>query len=409
MELTRSVTILLLISLSLLLGTPLSAEETFRVKKCLGGSCKNGRVHTVTVTGEYFIVTIDPRSCTVSHLHCPNLYGSFTVEGDEPVRVEGYEPGTRTEKMFTVYVPRQYKRLFVDGINKRKKFATIELHPYEKYVGEGAAAAAVVTTRPTSAVDEPTSTENRNPDALAVVFGVESYRYAPPAVYAENDAKAFQDYLVRRFGFEADRILFRADADATKGEFDRAFASDGWLARRATRESDVVVFIAGHGTRDPATGRAVLLPQDIDPAYAASGYPVGRLLDQLAGLNAASITVFLDVAFSGVDRGGQPLAAEEPQLRVAAAAVQAPHGVLLYLASGPKERNAPLHEESHGAFTFFLLDGLSGKADVDDDRRVTAHELAEYLQRSLSAVSENTARQNPQLLGQGTDRVILDY
>jgi len=381
MDFTRSVTISLWMAISLLAGATSSAEETFRVEKCLGGSCKNGRVHTVTLTEEYFIVTIDPRSCSVSHQYCPNRYGSFTVEGDESVRVEGYEPGTRTEKMFTVYVPRRYKRLFIDGINKRKKFATIELHPYEKYAGEGAAAGAVVATRPTSAVDEPAPTDNRNPDALGVVLGVESYRYAPAAAYAENDAAAFRDYLLQRFGFEADRILFRVDANATKGEFDRAFASNGWLSRRVTRDSDVVVFIAGHGTRDPATGRAVLLPQDIDPAYAASGYPVERLLDELAGLDAASVTVYLDVGFSGVDREGQSLVADEPQRRAAAAAVRPPRGVLLFLASGAEENNAPLHAESHGAFTFFLLEGLSGKADIDDDRRVTAAELAEYLKR----------------------------
>jgi hypothetical protein len=406
MRVKTSIAISFLVSGLTLFGTTTPAEKTIRGKQCLGGSCKNGRVHSVTLTDEYFIVAIDPRSCKPAHHYCPGRYESFTVEGDVPVRVEGYELGTKTEKMFTVYVPRHYERLFVNGINRRENFATIELHLYEKSVDQETTAAtgALVATQAANTVSEPAPAVNRNPDALGVVFGIESYRYAPAASYAESDATAFRDYLVQRFGFESDRVLFRVDADATKGEFDRAFASNGWLARRVTGDSDVVVYIAGHGSHDPATGRAVVLPHDIDPAYAAGGYSLDQLLAEFAKLDAASVTVFLDVAFTGVDRDGRPLASDQPTPPADATAVQTPPGVLLFLAAGAEQTNEALPAESHGAFTFFLLEGLSGKADTDDDRRITTTELADFITRNLSA-----AAQTPQLLGTETDRVILEY
>ena len=78
-----------------------------------------------------------------------------------------------------------------------------------------------------SDVDYPKATSNKNSNAVAVVFGIESYRNAPNVSDAVNDADIFREYLIKRFGLNREKIYLRLDEQATKGEFDKAFSSNG--------------------------------------------------------------------------------------------------------------------------------------------------------------------------------------
>jgi len=127
---------LLVLTLALLAGAPDDSGEAavrkFEVDTCLGGKCKNGRVESVTVTPEQFIVQINPNRCARTPTHrCPTSYGRFTVDGETPPRVQGYTLGEKSAERFTVYVPREYKTLHVAGINGSERFAAFELAPYE--------------------------------------------------------------------------------------------------------------------------------------------------------------------------------------------------------------------------------------------------------------------------------------
>ena len=51
-------------------------------------------------------------------------------------------------------------------------------------------------------VDLPPKTEMDNPNALAVVVGIENYQYISDATYAYNDAEVFREYLADTMGFK---------------------------------------------------------------------------------------------------------------------------------------------------------------------------------------------------------------
>jgi uncharacterized caspase-like protein len=53
----------------------------------------------------------------------------------------------------------------------------------------------------------------------------------------------------------------------------------------------------------------------------------------------------------------------------------------------------------HGVFTHFLMDGLQGKADLDNDGIVTFTELFDYVAGSVRTATDG--RQNPQRSGFG--------
>jgi len=74
------------------------------------------------------------------------------------------------------------------------------------------------------------------------------------------------------------------------------------LARRVTANSDVFIYYSGHGALDIKTKSPYLIPYDIDPNYASTGFHLDQLYKNLHSLRAKSVTVILDACFSGQSR-----------------------------------------------------------------------------------------------------------
>ncbi|MCP3981027.1 MAG: hypothetical protein GY716_17155 [bacterium] len=107
-----------------------ASAKTVRVDRCIERGCKTGRFQSVTVLAEQFVVEIDADGCPGRAFYCPNAYRAFTLEDGTELRVEGYSAGKKSDKRFTVHVPRASKTLYVRGINKSDRIVSLDLRPY---------------------------------------------------------------------------------------------------------------------------------------------------------------------------------------------------------------------------------------------------------------------------------------
>ena len=391
--------------LLLLVGSAAQAADlqTFPIDVCIGKKCNSGIFHSITVTGHYFIVLIEPNWCSNKGYRCATSYGSITYDDELPARLQGYELGTKSSDMFSVYIPRGARSLYVEKINgKEQRFGSLDLTPFAKIADVPVAAAA---TGAAAVVAEPeVPIEVRQPDALALVIGIEEYRYAPAASFAENDAGMIRKYLVERLGFDPQRVLFRVGTEATRGEFERALSADGWLARRTTPASDVVVYFAGHGGCDWESG-PVLLPQDIDPEYPAMGLPLDQLYKRVSALGGRSATIVLDTSFSWKSRDGEALLTESQATACSPGGSDLPDGLGVYLAAAGGQINGVLAESRHGRFTYQFLMGLAAEAEADGNRDgvVTLGEMDEYLEGRFAGDESN---QTPLVLGDPSQALL---
>jgi hypothetical protein len=269
---------------------------------------------------------------------------------------------------------------------------------------------------PTSLLDDverdlPNAAEP-NPDAIAVILGVERYGALPSARFAARDAQLVRRYATSAFGVTDDRnhVYVRTDADATGNEFRKLFGDDGWLARRVRPTSDIYVYFSGHGAPDVKSRTPYLLPTDADAAYPKeTGYALTVLYQQLARLNARSVTVFLDACFTGATRtsgtlftGARPIviSVEHPALLKDNFAVIA--------ASGSDQIASDYPAKRHGLFTYFTLMGLRGAADADSDRTITVGELEQYLANTVPTAAASLDReQTPVVTARAKDRPIV--
>lgn len=240
-------------------------------------------------------------------------------------------------------------------------------------------------------LSKPVIFSSDRPDDLAVIVGVESYSdIAAKAPYAERDAEAFKAH-VRALGVPERNIVLLTGSKASRSALVKNV--EGWLPRMSKPGSRVYFYFSGHGAPDPRNGTAYLVPWDGDPNFLdATGYPVNELYKRLGELPASQVLVALDSCFSGAGgRSVLPTGARPLVGRLAPVAV--PSKLTVLTASASNEISGSLDEKGHGAFTWFLLEGLNaGKR--------SAKELHAYLTPKVQDESRRLNRdQTPQLLG----------
>jgi len=252
----------------------------------------------------------------------------------------------------------------------------------------------------------------RRGNVVAAVFGAERYEHAPETPLARRDAAVFREYVRKVFGVGDDdsRLLFRTDDEVSGTELRRTFGEGGWLARRVSAETDVVVYWAGHGVTDPKTHKAYLLPNDGDPSYPAqTGYALDELYDRLAALGARSVTVFVDACFSGRARDGAAMVAGARGVVVSLEnpAVRAKNMSVFSAARGDQLANS-WPEGQHGVFTYALLAGLRGAADANHDGTISSAELAAYIAREVPRTAARIDReQTPEFVSRDPARAVV--
>ena len=265
--------------------------------------------------------------------------------------------------------------------------------------GGGAAVAAAAEPIPVIDVNSPPKTGAAvDPEAYAVVIGVEKYRQPgiPAVDFAADDARTMYRYLTRAMGFDPKNVVLLTDDQATKTDFEKNLGS--WLKNRVGPKSRVFVYYAGHGSPNPETGQGYLMPYEADPAYLEdTAYPLAKLYASLGKLPTKDVTVVLDACFSG--QGGRSLIAKGTRPLVSVVQSKAEPNTAVLAAAGSNQVSASFPEARHGLLTYYLLAGLQGEADAKHDGQITADELIAYVRPAVERAAKlQNVEQTPSLM-----------
>ncbi|MDC0476633.1 caspase family protein [Alphaproteobacteria bacterium] len=245
-----------------------------------------------------------------------------------------------------------------------------------------------------------------NNDALALVIGVSEYKETnAKAIYADSDAKVFQDYAIEKLGVPRSRVKTLVNDGAD--EKDMLLATKRWLARASKQgKTDVYIFFAGHGLASDDGSKMYLLPYDGAPELLdKTAILRDELFADISAANPRSVTVFLDTCYSGTTRGTDMLIASRP-IAIRALEQSIPDNFTVMTAAAGDQTAKPLEEAKHGMFSYFLMKGMEGEADANNDNEITAGELHEYVQTNV--IQQSSGSQTPELQGDA-DRVLVSF
>ena len=238
----------------------------------------------------------------------------------------------------------------------------------------------------------------------AVVIGVSRYKNLAPKAqleFAHRDAEAFAAFLrsPNGGGFPSSQLTLLTNQAATLSAVRSALGTT--LPRSAEPDDVVVIFFAGHGVVEGERD-GYLLAHDSDPqnlyATALQLSELNRIITER--LKARTVILIADACHSGqlgwTSRG---LADDIMINRFLEEIGKSGKGVFRLLASRQDQRSYEGKNwgGGHGVFTWFLLEGLAGKADSDKDGFVRVGELLNFLSEIVP--KETQSLQHPRAAG----------
>ncbi len=265
---------------------------------------------------------------------------------------------------------------------------------------------------------EPAAAPSENKHGVAVIIGNRAYAGRVPTVdYAHNDAEAIKRYVIDVLRFRPGNVIDLRDAAQAQmlSVFGNRETHKGRLFQIVRPgKSDVVVYFSGHGVPGPTDKRGYLLPVDADPSTPEiNGYPVDLLYDNLAKIEARSVTVMLDACFSGDSARGMLIEDASPVF-IKSKLPGAVEGLTVLTAAQGDQLASWDDDARHGLFTEHVLRALYGAADTDEygngDGRVTAAEIKAYLDEEMTYAARHryNRRQEATILGDGA-RVLAAF
>ena len=251
---------------------------------------------------------------------------------------------------------------------------------------------------------------NNDKNKIAIIIGIEKYEYLTnlDAVFANRDANAFREYAVRALGVDPSNINLLVDKNANRPKILRALKL--WLPKIGGENRDVYLFFAGHGLASDDGKNLYILPQDGDANLLEdTAITRGEIVKLIQKTNPKSVTMFFDTCYSGQTRNEETLVASLRPVRIVADDKEIPKNFTIYTASANDQTSGSIEEAKHGMFSYFLMKGMEGAADENNDKNITNGELITYLQDNVSKVAFSQNRQQDPGMSGDPNKVLMSY
>ena len=256
--------------------------------------------------------------------------------------------------------------------------------------------------------------ESKKGEIWAAVIGINQYKNRKLNLkYARNDAEAFADYMKTNMGLDSEHVIEQYDQDATQRNIKSLLGTQ--LRRKVRKEDTLFIFFAGHGAPedDPASPdqdkiRKYLLPYDaeIEDLY-TTAIAMDEIAEIFGRIQAERIVFMIDSCYSGAGGGrtilaqsGRSVLSDEFLNRIAQG-----RGRIILTSSRQNEISKESDKLKHGFFTYYLIKGLKGEADLNDDKIIDLDEISFYLNKQVPEATNNS--QHPVKKGQAEGQVII--
>ncbi|OAI46989.1 hypothetical protein AYO43_05360 [Nitrospira sp. SCGC AG-212-E16] len=214
----------------------------------------------------------------------------------------------------------------------------------------------------------------KQPKAVGIVIGVGRFRESNIArvKYAAQDAETMATYLKSIGGIPAERVRTLVDTHALKSDVVEVF--DEWLPEQVDPTTVVYVSVTGRGVVEPATGTVSMMLFDSTATSGARLYSLRRLQESLMKLPIQRAIVMLDLSLE-LAPGKEAAVVIAPLWELGGSGKEK----IMWMIGNRAVQEAHSYDQGqHGLFTYQLLKGLGGAADLDKNGTIFTGELCTY-------------------------------
>ena len=239
----------------------------------------------------------------------------------------------------------------------------------------------------------------------ALIIGISRYKNTiqgiPNLEYADVDARSVYQFLQQPAagGFASEDMLMLTNEQATITKIRETLTS---FIAKASENDLLLIFFAGHGAPDPSAPQNLyVIAHDTSladmPGTALPMPDLRRYIQQ--NIRSKRVVLLLDTCHSAglSTEGTRDLGNNLANLYLEKLLYQE-EGRAIITSSDVNEpsRESQKWGNGHGVFTYYLLEGLKGSADTNQDRLVSVGELFRYVRQRVRL--DTNFQQNPRML-----------
>ncbi len=225
----------------------------------------------------------------------------------------------------------------------------------------------------------------KQPKAVGIVIGVGRFRDSGIAKvkYAARDAEVMATYLKSIGGIPSGRVRTLVDTHALKS--DLAEVLEVWLPEQVDPTTVVYVSVTGRGVVEATTGAVSIMLFDSPATSGARLYSLRRLQESLEKLPIQQAVVMLDLSL-GVAPGKEAASGIAPLWGQEGSGKEK---IMWMVGNRAVQETHNYDPGRHGLFTYQLLKGLGGAADLDQNGTILAGELCAYTKGQVLKVAHD--------------------
>ncbi|MHC1568770.1 MAG: PEGA domain-containing protein [Candidatus Syntropharchaeia archaeon] len=216
-----------------------------------------------------------------------------------------------------------------------------------------------------------------------------------PLPGAVKDACTFKKTVIALRIAKEDEIIYCENP--TGGEMKSAILS--WANLAKSSDDELILYYSGHGySRNDQT---YIIPKDVNSQFIEdTAVNLTDLLERLKGsLKTSKVVVIMDACYAGSLIKDRPLRLK----RYEKDTLQMLSSMYAFLLSSKGNQTSRERQGGGGWFTYYLIKGMQGEANEDEDEKITLKELAEYV---MEKVKEATSGNQTPVLLASADVVI---
>ncbi len=259
--------------------------------------------------------------------------------------------------------------------------------------------------------------EDNHIQRYAVVVGISDYKDTkiPDLKYADADAQAFYDFITSPIGgnFNKENVLLLKNEQATLKNVKLAVTN---FLKKAIDTDFVVIFMACHGEPEPDRPNNIYLlmhDSELDSLSATAYHMENVNIDMKRYISAKRLILFADACHSaGLTEGAVGTRGFSNTVNIALSELKSTRegwGIVSASRAGEVSMESGQWGGGHGAFTYYLLEGMKGKADVEGNKNgiVTLAESFDFLEENVKRATQNA--QHPDTAGNFDNNLPLGF
>ena len=199
------------------------------------------------------------------------------------------------------------------------------------------------------------------PKLYVLAIGVNDYKddSYDGLKYCAKDAADFVNAVKKQEGGLYQKLSCRL-LDNDKAKRDAILDGLAWLEHETTGRDVAMVFLSGHGKKNPRGEAYQFLPHDADPVRLNRTSVDDNELKKFLGAVAGKTILFLDTCHSGKLMSGHKGDTRPDTDRLANELADADTGVIVFASSTGKHLSQEDEKWGNGAFTSALIEGIEG-------------------------------------------------